>query len=104
MPRADLGGNERLVSLSLQRLANYLFRIAVAVQLSGVDDVDAKLQGAVNDAVRLINAKFIAPAPTSGAELPCSQANCREPKAAYLNVPHGLTPALDTLGVHMQTQ
>jgi hypothetical protein len=104
VPWADLGGNESLLSPSLQRLANELFRIAFAVQLSGVDDVNAQLQGAVNDAVCLINAKLGAPTPTSGPELPCSQANCREPKAGYLNVPHGLTPALDTSGVHTQTQ
>ena len=44
----DLGGDERLVALALERLAQDLLRAAVGVDVGGVEQVDAGLEADVH--------------------------------------------------------
>ena len=44
-----LGGQHDIVATALQRLTDDLLRLAVAVPIGGVDEVDAEIQGLVDD-------------------------------------------------------
>jgi hypothetical protein len=46
----NLGGKHDIVATTLQRLADNLLRLAVAVSVGGVDEVDAEIQALVDDA------------------------------------------------------
>ena len=45
-----LGGQHDVVAPTLQRLADDLLRLAAAIPVGGVDEVDAEIQGLVDDA------------------------------------------------------
>ncbi len=49
-----LGGEHDLVATAFQRLADDLLRLALAVSIGGVDEIDADIQRLVNDAGALV--------------------------------------------------
>ena len=44
-----LGGQYDILATTLERLAYDFLRLAVAIPIGGVDEVDAEIQGLVND-------------------------------------------------------
>ena len=51
---AELGGQHDVVAAALERLADDLLRLAGRVDVGGVDEVDAGVQRAVDDADRVV--------------------------------------------------
>jgi hypothetical protein len=47
-----LGGKHNILATALERFADNLLRLAVAIPVGGVDEVDAGIQGLVDDADR----------------------------------------------------
>ncbi len=85
---AGLGGEDDVVTAALERLADDLLRVAVGV--GGVDDVDARVEGLVNDPHGVRGVGVADPggehqrAQGVGADL--------DPGPAEGAVPHGMTP------------
>ncbi len=49
-----LGGQHNTFAATLQRFADNLLRLAVAVSIGGVDEVDAEIQGLVDDTEAIV--------------------------------------------------
>ena len=87
-----MGKNFDATNTSARRLAiarpTIVSEIAAPVDLGGVDQVDAEVEGTGNDAARLPLGVVGAVAPFLRAELPRAQADAREPDAVCFEVPH----------------
>ena len=86
--RQHLGGDEGLVPPAGDGLADGPLGAAEAVDLGGVDQVDAQVQGPLGDAQRFAFGEGPAVAPLERAELPGPEADHREPDATHLDVTH----------------
>jgi hypothetical protein len=64
----ELGGEHDPVAAALERLADDLLRLAAGVDVGGVDDVDARVERAVDDPDRLLVVGVAPGAEHHGAE------------------------------------
>jgi len=74
---AELGGNDDLVTSSGQCTAEQLLVEVRAVDLRGVDEVDAEIEGPVQDAARFGSRVVGAVAPLLRPELPRAEPDHR---------------------------
>src|SRR5262249_22228195 len=86
--RQHLGGDERLVPPPNDGLADGALRTAQAIELGGVDEIDAKVKGSLGDAERLAVREGPAVAPLWRSKLPGSHADHRQPDATHLDITH----------------
>jgi hypothetical protein len=84
----DLGGEERLVAAAHDGLAHDPLGLAERVDLRGVDQVDAEIEGALGDGDGLGVGVLVPVAPLARAELPRAEPDGGETGPADLDVLH----------------
>ena len=80
--QAALSGNDDLLPATFDRLAHDLLRVAQPVSGSGVDPVDAQVQGAPDHRQRLLVILLTPPKLPRPAYRPRTQADCRQVEVA----------------------
>src|SRR6266566_3224644 len=91
--RKDLGGEEDAVPPAPDRLADDTLGPPQAVDLGGIDEVHAQLEGATDYRARHFRGVFRAVAPLARTELPRAQPDRGDPNASDLDVLHEAPPA-----------
>src|SRR5450759_4932731 len=87
--REDLRRHERFVAPAFESPSDDRFGDIPGVDLRGVDQVHAEVEGPMDELHRGGLAVRLAVAPVPGAELPASEPDRRDPQTRRLDVLHG---------------